>query len=188
MTFKQLYFSYTGRIGRKAFWLKGVLPLAVAGIIGAIGVVGFVPTLGTLGNLDSAMTVGYSMMCQIVCLPFLLFLIPPALSIQVKRWHDRNKSGWWALIGLIPIIGPVWALAETGFLPKAKWWILVGLILITGSIWALVETDLLAESVWSIPIALILGLTLISGPIRALIETGFLKGTDGPNRFGAETF
>ena len=39
-----------------------------------------------------------------------------SLAIQVKRWHDRNKSGWWVLIGLIPLIGGIWALIETGFL------------------------------------------------------------------------
>ena len=39
-----------------------------------------------------------------------------SLAISVKRWHDRGKSGWWVLIGFIPIIGGLWALIETGFL------------------------------------------------------------------------
>jgi uncharacterized membrane protein YhaH (DUF805 family) len=38
------------------------------------------------------------------------------LALAVKRWHDRNKSGWWVLIGLVPIIGQLWALIECGFL------------------------------------------------------------------------
>ena len=37
--------------------------------------------------------------------------------MQVKRWHDRGKSGWWVLIALIPLVGPIWAIIETGFLP-----------------------------------------------------------------------
>ena len=28
----------------------------------------------------------------------------------VKRWHDRDKSGWWIMIGVIPIIGSFWVL------------------------------------------------------------------------------
>ena len=29
----------------------------------------------------------------------------PLLSIQIRRLHDINRSGWWYLISLIPIIG-----------------------------------------------------------------------------------
>jgi len=43
-------------------------------------------------------------------------LIWPSLAVQTKRWHDRNKSGWWNLIGLAPIVGPLWAFIELGFL------------------------------------------------------------------------
>jgi uncharacterized membrane protein YhaH (DUF805 family) len=43
-------------------------------------------------------------------------LIWPALALQVKRWHDRDKSGWWVLIAFIPIIGAFWVLIECGFL------------------------------------------------------------------------
>ena len=27
------------------------------------------------------------------------------LAVLVKRWHDRDKSGWWVLITFIPVIG-----------------------------------------------------------------------------------
>ncbi len=49
-----------------------------------------------------------------------LLIIWPALAISVKRWHDRDKSGWWVLIGLVPLIGGLWALIETGFLPGTE--------------------------------------------------------------------
>ena len=35
---------------------------------------------------------------------------------QVKRWHDRDKSGWFVLVNFIPFIGTIWALVELGFL------------------------------------------------------------------------
>jgi len=38
------------------------------------------------------------------------------LAVIVKRWHDRDKSGWWVLIVLIPVIGWLWQLIECGFL------------------------------------------------------------------------
>jgi uncharacterized membrane protein YhaH (DUF805 family) len=46
-----------------------------------------------------------------------LLVIWPSLAVSIKRWHDRNKSGWWVLISLVPFIGWLWALIETGALP-----------------------------------------------------------------------
>jgi uncharacterized membrane protein YhaH (DUF805 family) len=46
-----------------------------------------------------------------------LLLTWPALAVSVKRWHDRDKSGWWVLINLVPLIGMVWTLIENGLLP-----------------------------------------------------------------------
>ena len=50
----------------------------------------------------------------ILCLVGLV-LFWSLIAIQVKRWHDRDKSGWWILINFIPIVG-AWALIENGFL------------------------------------------------------------------------
>ncbi|MCK5503818.1 MAG: DUF805 domain-containing protein, partial [Thermodesulfovibrionia bacterium] len=48
---------------------------------------------------------------------FLIWIFWPSIAVQAKRWHDRNKSGWWIAIGLVPIVGPIWAFIENGFLP-----------------------------------------------------------------------
>lgn len=37
-----------------------------------------------------------------------LALLLPSLGVSIRRLHDTNHSGWWVLIGLIPIIGWVW--------------------------------------------------------------------------------
>lgn len=49
-------------------------------------------------------------------LAFALVALYPAICVSIKRWHDRDKSGWWVLIGLIPIIGAIWVLIECGIL------------------------------------------------------------------------
>ena len=46
----------------------------------------------------------------------MLPLLIVAIIVQIKRWHDRDKSGWWVLINLIPGIGGLWSLVECGFL------------------------------------------------------------------------
>jgi len=45
-----------------------------------------------------------------------LVLLWPVLAVQAKRWHDRDKSAWWVLINLIPVIGFLWSIIENGFL------------------------------------------------------------------------
>ena len=45
-----------------------------------------------------------------------LLLVWPCAAVSVKRWHDRDKSGWWALVYLIPLIGLLWTLVANGLL------------------------------------------------------------------------
>ena len=42
-------------------------------------------------------------------------LLWPSWAVMAKRWHDRNKSGWWTLIFIIPVAGAIWAIVECGF-------------------------------------------------------------------------
>lgn len=32
----------------------------------------------------------------------------PSLAMNVRRMHDINKSGWWILISLVPVVGGIW--------------------------------------------------------------------------------
>jgi len=34
-----------------------------------------------------------------------LAMFLPLLAVSVRRLHDTNRSGWWVLLGLIPVIG-----------------------------------------------------------------------------------
>jgi len=34
-----------------------------------------------------------------------LGVLIPSLAVGVRRLHDTNRSGWWLLIGFIPVIG-----------------------------------------------------------------------------------
>ncbi len=40
-----------------------------------------------------------------------------SIATDVKRYHDRDKSGWWVFIVFLPVVGAVWLLIECGFLP-----------------------------------------------------------------------
>ena len=97
MDFKKFYFSPEGRVNRKQW------PFTVISIL-----LGFVDM--ATGNFDPEAGIG------LFSGIFALLSLIPAIIVHIKRFHDRDKSGWWVLIGLIPIIGAIWLLIELGFL------------------------------------------------------------------------
>ena len=39
---------------------------------------------------------------------FILATFLPSVAVAVRRLHDIDKSGWWLLIGFIPILGAIY--------------------------------------------------------------------------------
>ncbi|MFK7792614.1 MAG: DUF805 domain-containing protein [Devosiaceae bacterium] len=33
-----------------------------------------------------------------------VLILWPSLAMGIKRWHDRDRSGWWVLLSFIPIV------------------------------------------------------------------------------------
>jgi uncharacterized membrane protein YhaH (DUF805 family) len=42
---------------------------------------------------------------------YALAVFLPSLAVTVRRLHDRGDSGWWSLLGAIPIVGTIWLIA-----------------------------------------------------------------------------
>lgn len=38
---------------------------------------------------------------------YALAMLIPALAVGVRRLHDTDRSGWWLLLGLVPVIGAI---------------------------------------------------------------------------------
>ena len=95
---KDLLLGLRGRIGRQRWWLWGVaMPLGMALYLTVLlRVVGVAPRYTE------------------VLVNLLLFW--PAIAVSVKRWHDRDKSGWWVLVAFVPVVGWIWALVQNGML------------------------------------------------------------------------
>lgn len=106
-TFFQKYFSYEGRLRRSQYWLYHLAQLLAACVV--IGILyGIVFAAGeSLAVLIAVSVLGIA---------FYIAYIWSALSVSVRRCHDRDRSGWFVLIGLIPLIGGIWLLIELGFL------------------------------------------------------------------------
>ena len=85
------YVDFSGRARRSEYWyfvLFNLIVSIVASILDAV--VGTDFDTGSGGIISSLAGLA-------------LFL--PGLAAGVRRLHDIDRSGWWILIGLIPIIG-----------------------------------------------------------------------------------
>jgi uncharacterized membrane protein YhaH (DUF805 family) len=105
MDIKSLLFSFNGRIGRGPYWAVMVALIVIEIIISAVA--------PALSNGNGALAIISLLVVAVVALACIWIVF----AVQVKRWHDRNKSGWWALIGFVPFIGGIWVLVECGCLP-----------------------------------------------------------------------
>lgn len=87
---KKHYADFQGRASRSEYWyftlfniLIGIAVSVVVGILGNI-----------IGSAASLLSAVYS-----------LGLLVPGVCLAIRRMHDTGKSGWWLLLGLVPIVG-----------------------------------------------------------------------------------
>ena len=78
------YVNFEGRATRPEYWWF-VLAYAIVNII-----LSLIPRVGTIlsGILGLAVLI-------------------PSIGVGVRRLHDINKSGWWYLLILIPLVGAI---------------------------------------------------------------------------------
>ena len=113
-----LYFNPTGRVSRCTWWLHYVVishfaPFAIAMVITFVTfiigpLVGFEPATSYLGGLN----IGVILMI----VGFVWFYF----SFTIKRLHDQDRSAWWMLLPLIPLIGGIILLILAAFWPGTK--------------------------------------------------------------------
>ncbi|MGC4111878.1 MAG: DUF805 domain-containing protein [Nocardioides sp.] len=78
------YADFNGRARRSEYWWFALFNLIVSIVMDIIDAV-----------------IGNSILGLLVSLALLL----PGIAVGVRRLHDTSRSGWWILIGLIPIVG-----------------------------------------------------------------------------------
>ena len=95
----QKYATFEGRARRREYWyfvLFYCLALVALAIVD-----------GITGTFDEEVGIG------LLSGLFALATFIPAISVAVRRLHDTNRSGWWLLIGVIPLVGSIVMLVFT---------------------------------------------------------------------------
>ena len=98
------YVDFRGRARRKEYWmftLFNVIILAVLELVDrALG-------LGNFGGTADGSGVSASVNLGLFSGLYSLAVLLPSLAVAVRRLHDTDRSGWWILLGIIPIIGAI---------------------------------------------------------------------------------
>lgn len=80
------YFDFSGRARRKEYWMFSIISAVITLLLSII---------------DSLLGI------QLLTSLYSLFVLIPNLSVSFRRIHDIDKSAWWFLISLIPVIGAI---------------------------------------------------------------------------------
>jgi len=90
------YTVFTGRSRRKEYWFFVLFNILVSMALAVVdyftGTYSASYGMGLLGGL------------------YALGVLLPAIAVTIRRLHDTDRSGWWILIVLVPIIGGIWLL------------------------------------------------------------------------------
>ena len=85
------YATFSGRARRKEYWMFFLFNVLISLGLGVLDVVAGTYSVEYETGFFSGL---YS-----------LLVLIPGIAVSVRRLHDTNRSGWWVVISLIPIIG-----------------------------------------------------------------------------------
>ncbi|MFC5919228.1 DUF805 domain-containing protein [Neisseria weixii] len=93
------YVGFSGRVHRKEYWILSLFHAIIIILLSIIdGVMGSSVEDGGFG---------------ILTLIYLLAVFLPSIGVIARHLHDTNRSGWWQLLTLIPLIGSIVLLVFT---------------------------------------------------------------------------
>ncbi len=87
------YAVFNGRARRKEYWYFALFNVVVGIVLTLID-----RMIGT-SNAES----GLGLLSGI----YTLAVMVPSIAVSVRRLHDTDRSGWWLLLGLVPLVGSI---------------------------------------------------------------------------------
>jgi uncharacterized membrane protein YhaH (DUF805 family) len=87
------YATFRGRARRREYWMYLLVYLGIYLLL----------------MLVDALTGTFEMESESGLLSglFMLGTLLPSIAVAVRRLHDTDRSGWWLLLGLIPLVGQI---------------------------------------------------------------------------------
>lgn len=95
------YATFSGRASRSEYWYFFLFVILVASVLIGVGAVFSAGNSGEISTLSGIFFGAAGL--------FYLGMLIPMIAAGVRRFHDRNLSGWWYLgaivAGAIPFVG-----------------------------------------------------------------------------------
>ena len=103
---REKYFTFSGRASRSEYWWY---TLFVWLVVAALFALFFV--FGGISSIENGQMTAFSIVFLIITGLLMLYLYVALITVVVRRFHDRNLSGWWVLAamfgGAVPFVGIV---------------------------------------------------------------------------------
>lgn len=93
--------DFSGRSRRKEYWMFTLFNLIVI-TVAAVTVGLYFQALFATGGTSNIFVFGP---IYVAALIYFLILLIPSIAVQVRRFHDQDKSGWMVLLNFVPYIG-----------------------------------------------------------------------------------
>jgi uncharacterized membrane protein YhaH (DUF805 family) len=156
----QLLFSLKGRVQRLYWWIGSLVVLFATGTLSQ-GIEFWARQTGS-GAIDPETGV-FEPAGPFEAGMFIIALVNIwiNLALTVKRLHDRNRTGWWVAAPYLAILVAILLGVATMMQPEGQ-----------------------REPFNGFAVTAVLATTCLL--IWMLVEIGFLRGTQGPNRFGPD--
>jgi uncharacterized membrane protein YhaH (DUF805 family) len=84
------YAVFSGRSRRKEYWFFVLFVVIISIVLSIID-----------GLIGTSRSTGVGLLSTI----FSLAILIPNISVSVRRLHDIDRTGWWILISLVPLVG-----------------------------------------------------------------------------------
>lgn len=97
------YANFSGRARRREYWMFTLINGLISLVLYLPAMfLGFDPASTATGEASTSINpLGYIFLGLYVL--YSLAMLVPSLAVLVRRLHDTGKSGWWVLIGFIPL-------------------------------------------------------------------------------------
>jgi len=86
------YSQFSGRARRKEFWQFTLFSTGITFVLAFCE-----GMFGLSTNTQVSVLAGI----------YSLAVLVPSIAVSVRRLHDTNRSGWWSMIGMIPLVGSI---------------------------------------------------------------------------------
>lgn len=86
------YAVFSGRAQRKEYWVFALFNILI---------------VFALGLVEGALGIAPESDASVLGMLYILAILLPVYAVSVRRLHDTGRSGWWILIGFIPLLGGI---------------------------------------------------------------------------------